>query len=227
MFKPFKLNYDQNAKKWRPEKIDTFIIYRITVHDTYEKLKENFSNNPLKYCERTKIYCKLEMVDPGKVIRVRPMIYSQEDIKDFKIQINELIEMNLIRESKSFHSSPAFMVRKHSEIKRRKSRMVINYKEVNKNTKFDGYYIPNKGILINLAKGRNYYNKFDCKSEFWLIKIDNDSILITALSTLRGHYEWLVVPVGLKIATQNFQRKFDKIFSCYSTFLIVYIDYIL
>ena len=67
------------------------------------------------------------------------MIYSQEDIKDFKIQINELMQMNLIRESKSPHISSAFGVRKHSEIKRGKVRMVINYKEVNKNTKFDGY----------------------------------------------------------------------------------------
>ena len=86
------------------------------------------------------------------------MIYSQEDIEDFKIQINELIQMNLIRESKSSHSSPAFMVRKHSEIKRGKARMVINYKEVNKNTKFDEYYIPNKEILINLTKGKTYYS---------------------------------------------------------------------
>ena len=104
------------------------------------------------------------MIDPDKIIRVRPMIYSQEDIEDFKIQINELMQMNLIRESKSLHSSLAFMVRKHSEKKKKgKARMVINYKEVNKNTKFDGYYIPNKEILINLARGKNYYNKFDCK----------------------------------------------------------------
>ena len=41
--------------------------------------------------------------------------------------------MNLIRESKSPNSSPAFMVRKHSEIKSGKARMVINYKKVNKN----------------------------------------------------------------------------------------------
>ena len=73
--------------------------------------------------------------------------------------------MNLIRESKNPHSSPAFMVRKHSKIKKGKTRMVINYK-VNKNTKFDGYCIPNKEILINLAKGKYYYNKFDCKSGF-------------------------------------------------------------
>ena len=94
------------------------------------------------------------MIDPDKVIRVRPIIYSQEDIKGFKIQINELMQMNLIRESKSF------MVRKHSEIKKGKARMVINYKEVNKNTKFDGYYILNKEILLNLARGKNYYSKF-------------------------------------------------------------------
>ena len=129
------------------------------------------------------------MIDPNGIIRVRPMIYLQEDIEDFKIQINELIQMNLIRESKSPHSNPAFMVRKHSEIKREKARMMINYKEVNKNIKFDGYYIPNKEILINLAKGKNYYSKFDCKSGFLQIKMDNDGISIRAFSTPRGYYE--------------------------------------
>ena len=62
-----------------------------------ENVKENFSNNPLKYWEKTKIYLKLVMIDPDNVIRVRPMIYSEEDIEDFKIQINELMQGNLIR----------------------------------------------------------------------------------------------------------------------------------
>ena len=189
ILKPFRINYNQKVRKWRTEKINTSITYKITVQDTCKKLKENFSNNPLKYWEKTKIYCKLKMIDPDKVIRIQPMIYSQEGIEDFKIQINELIQMNLIRGSKSPHSSPAFMVRKQSKIKRGKVRMVINYKEVNKNTKFDEYYIPNKKILINLARGKNYYNKFDYKSGFWQIKMDNDSIPITTFSTPRGHYE--------------------------------------
>ena len=135
--------------------------------------------------------------------------------------------MDLIRESRSPYSSIAFMVKKHSEIKRGKSRIVINYKEVNKNTKFDGYYIPNKEILINLAKGKIYYNKFDCKSGFWQIKINNNSTPMTTFSTPRGHYERLVMPFGLKYAPQIFQRKIDKIFSEYSNFIIVYIDDIL
>ena len=152
------------------------------------------------------------------------MIYSQKDIEDFKIQINELMQINLIRESESPHSSHAFMVRKHSEIKGEKARMMINYKKVNKNTKFDGYYIPNKEILINLARGKNYYSKFDCRSGFWQIKMDNDSISITTFSTLRGHYEWMIMPFGLKNAPQVFQIKIYKILSDYSSFIIVYID---
>ena len=58
------------------------------------------------------------MIDSDKIIRVNPIIYSQEDIEYFKIQINKLIQINLIRESKSLHSSPTFMVKKHSELKR-------------------------------------------------------------------------------------------------------------
>ena len=51
---------------------------------------------------------------------------------------------------------PAFMVRNHAELKRGKPRMVINYKELNKNCIFDEYFIPNKNNLINLAKVKNH-----------------------------------------------------------------------
>ena len=76
--------------------------------------------------------------------------------------------------------------------------MVIDYKEVNK--------------------------KFDCKSGFLEIKMDNDNILITTFSTPKYNYEWMVMPFGLKNAPQNFQRKMDKILFEYSNFIIVYID---
>ena len=85
--------------------------------------------------------------------------------------------------------------------------MVINYKEVNKNTKFDGYYIPNKKILINLAQGKNYYSKFGCKSGFWQIKMDNNNMSIIAFSTLSGNYEWLVMPFRLKKCPSNLPKK--------------------
>ena len=118
------------------------------------------------------------------------------------------------------------MVRKRSEQVRGKARMVINYKELNKYTKFDGYFLPNKEVLINLVKNKTYYSKFDCKSGFWQIKMENDSIPYTTFSTPQGHYEWLVMPFGLKNAPQIFQSRMDKIFKDYN-YIIVYVDDIL
>ena len=57
--------------------------------------------------------------------------------------------------------------------------------------------------------------------------MDNDNIPITTFSIPRGLYEWLVMPFGLKNASQVFQIKMNKIFSDYSSFIIVYIDDIL
>lgn len=58
------------------------------------------------------------------------------------MHISELLQLGIIRRSDSPHKSSAFIVRKHSEIVRGKSRMVINYKRLNDNTRNDGYDIP-------------------------------------------------------------------------------------
>ena len=84
--------------------------------------------------------------------------------------------------------------------------MIINYKELNKYTKFDGYFFPNKEILINFVKNKTYYSKFDCKLGFWQIKMEKDSIPYTTFSTPQGHYEWLVIPFGLKKCPSNFLK---------------------
>ena len=58
------------------------------------------------------------------------MRYNQIDEQEFRVQLRELEEKQLAfkstEETKSPHSSPAFMVNKHSEQKRGKPCMVIN-----------------------------------------------------------------------------------------------------
>nr|XP_011463620.1 PREDICTED: uncharacterized protein LOC105351333 [Fragaria vesca subsp. vesca] len=61
----------------------------------------------------------------------------------------------------------------------------------------------------------------------FLVKMHPDSIALTAFGTPQGHYEWLVMPFGLKQAPSIFQRKMDDIFKPYADFCIVYIDDIL
>lgn len=119
------------------------------------------------------------------------------------------------------------MVRNHAEQKRGKARMVINYKRLNQNLKFDDYFIPRKDVLINLVKSVKLFSKFDCKSGFWQLKLTNESKPLTAFSAPQGHYQWTVMPFGLCTAPQIYQRLMDSIFGPYKDFCIVYIDDIL
>ena len=117
------------------------------------------------------------------------MRHNELDVKEFHIQLKELCDLNLIRPSKSPHSSPAFMVRNRNEINRNKARMVVNYKQLNDNTIFDGYFLPNKETLIHKTRNCNWHSKFDCKLGFYQIKMIEEYKPLTAFSSLQGHYE--------------------------------------
>lgn len=98
------------------------------------------------------------------------------------------------------------MVMNEAEKRRNKARMVINYKKLNQFSKTDNYFLPNKDVLLNLVKNKKYFSKFDCKSEFWQIKMEEDNIKYTSFSTPQGFYEWIVMPFGPKNAPRIFQR---------------------
>ena len=85
------------------------------------------------------------------------------DKQEFEQQIKELLNLKVIRPSKSRHRSAAFVVRKHSELKRGKARIVYNYKRLNDNTYEDSYKLPNKDELINKIQESKYFSKFDCR----------------------------------------------------------------
>mgnify|MGYP001148411895 CR=1 FL=1 len=105
--------------------------------------------------------------------------------------------------------------------------MVINYKKLNQFTKTDNSFLPNKEVLINLVKNRKYFLKFDCKSRFWHIKMEEDSINYTGFSTSQGFYKWIVMPFGLKNTPKIFQRRMDDAFKHLNSFLVVKVDDIL
>jgi hypothetical protein len=119
---------------------------------------------PMKYWDRSSITCKLNIINPDYIIKTSPIECTPKDIEDFKMNIEELLKLKAIRESQSLHRSAAFIVRKHSEIVRGKSRMVINYKRLNDNTVDGAYNIPNKQEWINRIQGSKYFSNFDLKA---------------------------------------------------------------
>ena len=59
------------------------------------------------------------------------MRYNEQDIKEFTIHPNELINLRLIQKSKNSYSSLVFIVRNHSKVKQGKARMLVNHKQLN------------------------------------------------------------------------------------------------
>ena len=89
------------------------------------------------------------------------------------------------------------------------------------------YPIPNKRDLVNRLDQAIIFSKFDMKSGFWQIQLHENDRYKTAFTTSFGHYEWNVMPFGLKNALSEFQNIMNEIFNPFSHFSIVYIDDIL
>jgi ribonuclease HI/predicted FMN-binding regulatory protein PaiB len=179
---------------------------------------------PMKHWDKNSIVCKINIINPDYIIKTGPIEATPKDIEEFKMHIEELIKLKAIRESRSPHRSAAFIVRNHAEEVRGKSRMVINYKRLNDNTVDDAFNIPNKQEWINRIQGSKYFSKFDLKAGFWQVKMAEESIPWTAFTCPQGHYEWLVMPLGLKNAPALFQRKMQNIFNENQAFILVYVD---
>ena len=69
--------------------------------------------------------------------------------------------------------------------------------------------------------------KFDMKSGFWQIQIRESDRYKIAFTTPFGHYEWNVMPFGLKNAPSEFQNIMNEIFNPFSSHAIIYIDDVL
>ena len=155
-----------------------------------------------------------------------PIQMNAETVEFCKKEIRDLLEKKLIRNSKSPWSCSAFYVQKNAKIERRTSRLVINYKPLNKVLEWIRHPIPNKNDLVHRLSEAMVFSKFDRKSGFWQIQISENDRYKTAFTTPFGHYEWNVMPFSLKNAPSEFQNIMNDIFYS-SYFTIVYIDNVL
>ena len=158
----------------------------------------------------------------ARLIQINP-----ELLEYCKKEINDLLSKKLIRLSHSPWSCAAFYVQKASEIERGTPRLVINYKPLNKILQWIRYPIPNKKNLIQRLYNATIFSKFDMKSGFWQVQIQLEDRYKTAFTVPFGHYEWNVMPFGLKNAHSEFQNIMNDIFNNYTKFSIVYSDDVL
>ena len=101
---------------------------------------------------------------------------------------------------------------------------MIDYRKLNDCLQDIRYPIPKRTHLLKRIAGAKVFSKFDMKSGFWQIGIKEEDRLKTSFVVPHGHYEWNVMPFGLKNASLEFQNRMDEVYKSISRFCLVYID---
>ena len=119
------------------------------------------------------------------------------------------------------------MLKKKSELVRGKKRLVIDYQPINSFFKDDKFPLPKFQTLFVHLQGARIFSKFDLKAGFWQLGITPVDRPKIALCIPDAHYQWTVMPFGLKVAPSLFQKAMTKIFNPILHHALVYIDDIL
>ena len=98
-------------------------------------------------------------VDP---VSKAPYRMAPAELKELKIQLQELLNLGFIRPSYSPWGAPVLFVKK----KDRTLRICIDYRELNKLTIKNKYPLPQIDDLFDQLKGKTVFSKIDLRSGY-------------------------------------------------------------
>ena len=146
------------------------------------------------------------------------------ELKELKLQLQELLEKGFIRPSVSPWGAPVLFVKK----KYGTLLLCVDYRQLNKMTVKNKYPLPRIDDLFDQLKGASVFLKIELRFGYHQLKIKNADVHKTTFRTRYGHYEFLVMPFGLTNASTTFMDLINHVFLSYvDQFVVVFIDDIL
>ncbi|KAJ0537730.1 putative nucleotidyltransferase, Ribonuclease H [Helianthus annuus] len=166
----------------------------------------------------------IDLIPGAEPISKAPYRMAPLELKELKEQLQELLELGFIRPSVSPWGTPVLFVKK----KDGSMRLCIDYRELNKITIRNRYPLPRIDDLFDQLQGAKFFSKIDLRSGYHQLRVRDQDVHKTAFRTRYGHYEFQVMPFGLKNAPAVFMDLMNRVFHEYlDQFVIVFIDDIL
>ena len=139
---------------------------------------------------------------------------------ELKRQLISLLEKGLIRPSVSPYGSPVIFVRKpNGEL-----RLCIDYRAINKLTVRNRYPLPRVDEILDKLQGSSCFSSLDLAAGYNQIRIHEDDIEKTAITTPFGHWEYLVLPMGMANSPSVFMALMNAVFQGMEDYIVVYLD---
>ena len=167
---------------------------------------------------------EIELAPGTKPISIASYRMAPAEIKELKVQMEELLSKGFVKTSTSPWGAPVLFVKK----KDGSLRLCIDYRQLNKVTIRNQYPLPIIDDLFDQLQGAKVFSKIDLRSGYHQLKVRREDVPKTAFRTRYGHYEFLVMPFGLTNALTAFMDLINRVFGPYlDKFVIVFIDDIL
>lgn len=228
----FRLCQDENLKIAQKCNVNKPIL--VNMHDAVDTRIDNilYSNRAVFAKSKFDIgivknyEAKIKLTE-NKFVAKKPYKCSFDNKKEIESQIRELLKVGLIEESYSPYAAPVLLVFKKDENK--KSRLCIDYKELNKLIVPECQPFPRIEDLTVKAGNSKFFTKLDVNSAFWSIPVREKDRYKTAFVTHHGHWQWKSLPFGLKSSPAIFQRVLSSVLrkKGLDSFAVNYIDDIL
>ena len=123
--------------------------------------------------------------------------------EEVRKHLKEMLDIGAIRHSNSPWASPVVLVRK----KDGSLRFCIDLRKLNARTVKDAYSLRRIEDVLDSLNGACIFTSLDLKSGYWQVKLDEESIPLTAFTVgPLGFYKCVRMPFGLTNAPATFQR---------------------
>ena len=220
------MSYDMFSEKMSHLDSDTKdVISKLVIdnHHIFGKSKFDVGNV-------TKYDCSINLSRDSYVAR-KPYRCTYEDQLEISSQCRELLENGIISHSTSPFASPVTMQFKKDGLSavKVKTRMCIDYRELNKIIVPENQPFPLIDDLIVRTRGCCWFTALDINAAFHSIPIKKCDRFKTAFVTQEGLFEFNNMPFGLKVSPAVFQRILSGILqrNDLSGFAVNYLDDIL
>ncbi len=158
--------------------------------------------------------------EPGVVVRSRPYRLPEHKKKVVQSELEAMLEMGVIEESRSDWASPIVLVPKTDG----SVRFCVDYHKVNAVSKFDAYPMPRVDELLDRLGTACFYSTLDLTKGYWQIPLSPLSKEKSAFTTPFGLHQFVTLPFGLFGAPATFQRLMDKILRPHTAYAAAYLD---
>lgn len=143
----------------------------------------------IKLCSKTPVKCKMYKV---------PVHLKQH----FDDEVDKLLELGIIKPSSSPFCSPCVMIEKSDKT----YRLAIDFRELNAITEFDAEPPCDLESELHKFSDAKFFSELDLCKAYYQIKLNLNSMHLTAFATSKGLMEFTRMPFGLVTACASYIR---------------------